>query len=278
MKPFLLAVLLVSFTFSQAGKPSAPADPSSADRSSSSPSVDQQNSQKAKSLIDQAIQALGGQAYLNIQDISSEGRTYSFHLGESEGVGVQFWSFYKYPDKSRVELTKKRDVIYVYDGDHGYEITYKGTRADEPKAVTDTLRRREYALDWVLREWIKQPGIAYFYEGATVAAQKDAQRVTIMTAQNQSVTLWFDTNSHLPIKKSYTWRDPTDQQRNVEDEVYDAYREVQDVMTPFSITRFYNGDMSAQRFLTSVIYNKNLSDSLFSASITYDPNKQMPKK
>jgi hypothetical protein len=271
MKPLLFAIVLTAVAFSQSDKSSAPP----ADQAAS---TDQQNSQKAKAFIDQAIQALGGQAYLSIQDISTEGRTYSFHLGESTSVGVPYWNFYKYPDKFRVELTKKRDVTYVYNGDHGYEITYKGTRADDPKAVTDTLRRRQFALDYVLREWIKQPGIAFFYEGATVAAQKDAQRVTIMTAQNESVTIWFDTNTHLPVKKSYSWRDPTDQQRNVEDEVYDAYRQVQGIMTPFSVTRFYNGDMSNQRFLTSVVYNKNLSDSLFDANITYDPNKSMPKK
>ncbi|HEX8816942.1 MAG TPA: hypothetical protein VF753_15705 [Terriglobales bacterium] len=270
MKPLAAAILLASFAFAQADKPTVPP--------TSPATVDQQNSQKAKALIDQAIQALGGQAYLNIQDISAEGRAYSFHMGESEGVGVQFWLFYKYPDKSRIELTKKRDVIYITNGNSQYEITYKGTRADDPKAVADTLRRRQYALDFVLREWIKQPGIAYFYEGSTVAAQKDTQRVTIMTADNQSVTLWIDTQTHLPVKKSYSWRDPTDQQRNVEDEVYDAYRQAQGVMTPYSVTRFYNGDMSSQRFFTSIVYNKGLSESLFSASITYDPNKQMPRK
>jgi hypothetical protein len=41
-------------------------------------------------------------------------------------------------------------------------------------------------------------------------------------------------------------------------------------MTPFSVTRYYNGDMSNQRFLTSVSYNKGLSDSLF------DPEARLP--
>ena len=82
------------------------------------------------------IEALGGNAYLNIEDVSQEGRTYGFHLGESEGVGVVFWRFYKFPDKERIELTKKRDVVYVYRGDKGFEITYKGTRSDEPKSVS----------------------------------------------------------------------------------------------------------------------------------------------
>jgi hypothetical protein len=38
-------------------------------------------------------------------------------------------------------------------------------------------------------------------------------------------------------------------------------------MTPYSVTRFYNGDMSNQRFLNSISYNQNLSDSMFNASV-----------
>jgi len=270
MKSLLTTILLTAVAFAQAGTSSAP--------SAQPTPTEQESAAKAKALIDQAIQALGGQAYLHIQDISQAGRSYGFHLGESEGVGVQFWRFYKYPDKDRVELTKKRDVVYIYNRDQGFEVTYKGTRSDDPKTVSDYARRRQYALDWVLREWLKQPGIAYFYEGSTVAAQKDAQRVTIMTAQNQALTLYIDSKTHLPVKKSYSWRDPTDQQRNIEDEVYDNYRLVQGIMTPFDVTRFYNGDMSSQRFLTSVAYNKGLSDSMFTANITYDPDKPLPKK
>ena len=191
---------------------------------------------------------------------------------------MDFWRFFKYPDKDRLELTKKRDVIYVYRGNEGFEITYKGTRADERKAVSDYLRRRQYSLDWILRKWLNEPGIALFYEGATVAAQKDTQQVTIMNSRNEGVTLYIDSNSHLPVKKTFSWRDPTDKERNIEDEVYDNYRPVQGIMTPFSITRFYNGDMSNQRFLHSVIFNKGLNDSLFEVSITYDPNQPEPKK
>jgi hypothetical protein len=36
-------------------------------------------------------------------------------------------------------------------------------------------------------------------------------------------------------------------------------------MTPFTLTRFYNGDMSGQRFITSLKYNQGLDESLFEA-------------
>jgi hypothetical protein len=269
---YLLSVFLLTVLALGQATPPAPA--------AAAPSipVDQENAHKAKVLLDQMVDALGGNAYLNVEDVSQEGRTYGFHLGESEGTGVLYWRFYKFPDKERVELTKKRDVVYVYRGDQGFEITYKGTRTDEPKSVSDYLRRREYSLEWVIRKWLPQPGIALFYEGHTIAAQKDAEQVTITTASNQTVTLCIDTASHLPVKKTYTWRDPSDRQRNIEDEVFDNYRPVQGVMTPYSVTRFYNGDMSSQRFLNSVSYNKGLSDSMFAADVTYDPNKPVPRK
>jgi hypothetical protein len=268
MKVLISAILLVSIGFAQTNPP----------QSSSSIPVDQENARKARALADQAIEALGGQAYLGIQDLSQEGRTYSFYHGRPNSYGIQFWRFYKYPDKERVELTKKRDVAYVYNGDKGYEITYKGTAAVDPKDLTDSLRRRQYALDWVLRHWINSPGVALFYDGTAVAAEKPAEQITILNAQNQGVTLYFDSLTHLPLKKSFTWRDPTDKERNVEEEIYDNYRPVQGIMTPFSITRYYNGDMSNQRFLNSVNYNQSLSDSLFNAQVSYDPSHPLPKK
>jgi hypothetical protein len=268
MKSLLSVIFLAAVVFAQANSTAASPAPVP---------VDQENARKARALLDQMIVALGGQAYLNIQEISQEGRTYSFYHGQSNSYGIQFWRFYKYPDKERVELTKKRDVAYVHNGDKGYEITYKGTRPEEQKDLADFLRRRQYALDWVLRHWLDEPGAALFYDGNAVAADKPAEQVSILNARNQGVTIDIDASTHLPLKKSFTWRDPTDKERNVEEEIYDNYRPVQGVMTPFSVTRFYNGDMSNQRFLTSVGYNQGLSDSLFQAEISYPPNQPAPR-
>jgi hypothetical protein len=256
--------------------PAKPPDSVPAQTSQGVP-IDQENARKAKALLDQMVQALGGQAYLNIQDISQQGRTYSFYHGQPNSVGTLFWRFYRYPDKERIELTKQRDVAFVYNGDKGYEITYKGTALEDPKTVTEYVRRRQHSLEWLVRKWLNEPGIALFYEGSTVAEEHPAEQVTILSPKNDSVTIYISTDNHLPIKKSYSWRDPMDKLRSTEDEVYDGYRNVQGIMTPFSITRFLNGDMSNQRFLNSVTYNTGVSVSLFNASITDDPNKPRPK-
>jgi len=246
--------------------------PASSPPSESIP-VDQANEQKARAVLDQTIQALGGQAFLNVQDFSQEGRRYSFHRGQPNSLGTLFWRFTKYPDKDRIELSKKRDVIEVINGDKGYEVTYKGVRDWQNKDELDPyLRRRKFSLDVVLREWLKDPKVALFYEGQTVAAQKETDQVTLMNSKNEAVTFYLDINTHLPVKKSYSWRDPTDKQRNTEEEIFDNYRSVQNIMTPFDVTRFYNGDMSAQSFMTTASYNQGLNDSLF------DPQQAAAKK
>lgn len=257
MKYILLALLLSAVGFAQTGTPKTTSGPAAIP-------ADLQDQNKARTLLDQMIQALGGKAYLDIQEVSQEGRTYSFHLGNPTSAGLLFWRFYKYPDKDRIELTKKRDVVEVFDGERGSEITYKGVHPMDAKDLADYLRRRKYSLDVVLRKWLNEPGIALFYDGPTVADQKSVEKVTIMNAHDQAVDLYLDSENHLPVKKSFSWRDPTDKERNIEEEGYDNYRPVDGIMTPFVVTRYYNGDMSNQRFLTSASYNKDVSDSMFS--------------
>ena len=95
-----------------------------------------------------------------------------------------------------------------------------------------------------------------------------------MNAHKDCVTLYSSSDDHLPVKKTYSWLDPTDRERNIEGEVYDNYREVQGVMTPHTITRFYNGDMSNQRFLTEITYNLGISDSQFEPTAPSEQKKR----
>ena len=267
MKHVCTFLFLTALLFAQ-GTPSGLSD-----QSTSSIPVDQENARKARALIDQGIEALGGTAYLNWKNVTQEGRGYSFHHGQLNSLGTPFWRFKEFPDKERDELTKKRDVIEIFNGDKGYEVTYKGVRnLDEKDELGPYQRRRRYSLDLVLRQWLHEPGVALFYEGQTVAAQKEADQVTIMNSKNEAVTLYFDINTHLPVKKSFVWRDPVDKERNVEEEIYDNYRLIQGIMTPFDVTRTFNGDMAAQSFLTSATYNQPLNEELF------DPKAPSAKK
>ena len=266
-----------------AGSTAAQAGAQSSGEPVSKPSIsadrgnDLENSRKARALLDQAIQALGGQAYLSIHDIEQEGRTYSFYHGRPTSNGVLFWRFVEFPDKERIEVTKQRDVAYLYVGDKGYELTFKGPRAVEKKDLEEYLRHRRFSLDTVLRTWTNDPGVAFFYDGNALAGNLPAQRITLINAKNEAVSLFFDIDTHLPIKKSYTWRDPVDKERNVEEEIFDNYRQVQGMMIAWGFTRYFNGDMQSQRFASAVRINQGLNQAMFDPNSGYDPNKTAGK-
>lgn len=258
-------LLLATFSTAQTTPPSTPA--SSPDK----------NAQQAHQLLDQMIQALGGQAYMTMQDMSEEGRAYSFYQGKPSSLGTLFWLFWKFPDKQRVELTKQRDVVTVNNGNEGYDITYRGTALEEKEQLQTYLRNQEHSMQQVLRVWMKSPKLALFYDGPAVTEQKPTDSVTIMSGDD-SVTIFIDRYTHLPVKKTFDWRDPIDRLRNTEAEIFDNYRNEQGIMTPHIILHTRNGETTGQRFITSVKYNTGLADSMFEAKVTYDPYKTSQRK
>jgi len=259
---------------------------------------DSESAHKARTLLDQAIAALGGQAYLSFTNRSESGRYYPLHHGASGSLGIPYNYYLEYPDKDRFEVihTKdihiipgqidiggvksdnKFDIILIHNGDKGYETTYKGTEPQDKEELQKYLRRRPHSLEWVFRKWMNDPTVALFYDGLTIVDSKPVEVVTLLNSQNDAVSVAVDQITHYPIRISYSWRDPTDRQKNVEEEVYDGYKPEQGIMTPHSITRYFNGEMSQQRFITTATYNQNLPNSLFEATATYDRKPPLKRR
>lgn len=298
MNRFAVILLLSALAHGQAGNaPPTGMTPPTPTQAASLNSLD--NATKARATLDQAIQVLGGQAYLTYENKGEEGRAYSLYHGVSRGVGAQYRLFTRFPDRDRFEILgrgnvvlplplvgvivvshdkkNKSDIVVIHDGVKGYEITYKGTAPQDPVELAGYLRRRQHSLDAVLRKWINDPAVALFYEGLAIVDGKATDQVTLINSKNDAVTVNLDQNSHLPMKVSFTWRDPADKQKNVEDEVYDNYKPVQGIMTPHSVTRNFNGEMTQQRFINSAKYNLQLAGDMFQATVDYDPMKA-PKK
>jgi hypothetical protein len=291
MNRILIILLLCALSAAQTAPASAPA--------TSPPPVslnDSDNAHKARAVLDTTIEALGGQPYLTYENRCEVGRYYPLYHGRTESTGIPYRYYVEYPERDRFEVihTKdvfllffdignikvmnKSDIVLIHNGDKGYEITYKGTAAQDKLDLENYLRRRQHSLEWVFRKWIRDPNVAMFYDGLAVVNGKETEGVTLLNSQNDSVSVYLDQNSHYPVKISYSWRDPKDKQKNVEDEVYDGYKLVQGIWTAHSITRYFNGETSQQRFINTASYNMKLPDTMFEAAVTYDPTAPLKKR
>ncbi|HEY2359951.1 MAG TPA: hypothetical protein VGK36_02460 [Candidatus Angelobacter sp.] len=227
------------------------------------------NQQKARALVDQMIQALGGQAYLNAQDYYAEGRSGSFHNETLQGTSL-FYRFWKWPDKDRIELTKQRDIVQLYVGDDAYEITYKGIRPlslQKEEKVNQAIIRRHYSLENVLRNWMKEPGILLLDEGPSISEGHMAEKVTIINSKNESVTILVDPSTHLPLEKRFSTRDPRYRERDEEALIYGDWKEFQGINTPRMTVIKRNGETISQQIILNITYNIHPADSLFDPAV-----------
>jgi hypothetical protein len=222
------------------------------------------NSVQARAALDAMVQALGGQAWLNLKNQMRQGRVAAFFHGEPSGGAIDYWEYHAWPDHDRIEYSKHRDVVQFYIGRAGEEVTYKGKAPLPQEQVDDYLRRRDHSIETVVKLWLNDPKTILIYEGQRLAERHLADQVTLISAGNEAVTILMDTQTHLPLRRTFQWRDPVYKDKNLDAEEYDNYHSIDGLPTPFTITRFKNDDMIRQYFIVQVSYNQDLPADLWS--------------
>jgi len=255
----ILALLLVCLA-SVAGQETPAQKPAAAE---------QTNQQKARHLVDQMIEALGGQAYLNVQDSYAEGRLGNFHNETLTAWGL-YYRYWKWPDKERTELTPQRDIVQLYLGGDAYEITYKGIQMLDPnkdEKLKQGLIRRHYSLENVLRSWLKEPGVLLLDEGPSLSEGQMTEKITIINSQNEAVTLLISPETHLPLEKRFSTRDPRYRERDDEATIYGNWKVIEGVNTPRIMLTRRNGETISQQIILNITYNTHPPDNLFDPKV-----------
>jgi hypothetical protein len=281
MKNIVCILLLCSFA-----SPALWAQDNSIQSDVSSQPAAQTQEQRGRQLLDEMVAALGGETWLNRKDMQFHGHIASFFQGAPSGMVIEFDAWRRFPDADHPEaerigfLTdkgmilpgKKMDVVQIWTGGNGYEVTYKGKTTLPKEQVEDYYRRRAHSIEEVVRTWLKAPGVMVISEGTSMVDRRMADKITVLSANNDAVTLELDARTHLPLRRTFEWRNTTFKDHDEDSEDYADYHTVQGLPTAFTITRYHNGDMASQRFLSKVQYNTGLPPELF------NPDNLLKKK
>lgn len=251
---------------------------------SAEPNVGANTDAHGRELLEKMVQAMGGDAWRGRRNWKSTGNFGIFYKGKPNDAALKFEELHQVePYATRFLVithmgsgltallgipvgTDHKDIVQLLTSDNAYEITYRGKSELPKNIVTEQLRQRAHSLDAVLG-WLKEPGTLISYEGSAIVARRLAERVSITNDKNDSVTIEVDANTHLPVSREFQYRDAEFKDLDLDREEYDNYQMRDGVMTPFTVTRYKNGDMVAQRFLADIRYNVAIDPALFNPDV-----------
>ena len=222
-----------------------------------------QSSAKAKQILQQAIAGLGGDAYLNVKDLTLEARLGQFdHSGQLRGY-AKILDITQPPLKDRTENLPKRNIITVRNGDKGWDLDRGGV---SEATITDMATYEEDIkkdIDNILRHRIKEPGMIFRYAGLDVVDYQESDWVELVDSENRTFRIAIARSTHLPVRKVVDTRDANTRMRSEEIEYYSNYHPIDGIQSAFQITRERNGIKIYQVFFDKFQYNTGVSDALF---------------
>jgi hypothetical protein len=253
----LLAAPQVSAGQINDGPASTPAATQSAQQVSQG-SEATKNADQARAALNSMVQALGGQAWLDMKNSEKDGHFAAFFHGNPDLGTEQFYQFHQWPDHDRIEYTKHRDVVHFFIGKQGWEITYRGKKALPQKDVDEYLRDRDHSIETAVKVWMKDPKTILIYEGPRMVERHLGIQVSLIAANNDALSIVMDNDTHLPLRSEYQYRDPVYHDLDTETEEYDNYHTIDGFPTAFRITRIKNGETTQQLYMDRVKYNQDL--------------------
>jgi hypothetical protein len=230
-----------------------------------------QDEEILQKLFQDAIQAMGGDAYLKVTDIVSEGQYFAFNDEGDNSSPIKFSEYTKLPDKSRFESGngKKELEITVFnlEKSEGWILEgQKGTREATQEEIKGFRSAVNHSIDSIFRFRYRDPKNRLFYLGPGEGQDVTLEMVKILDPENDEATIYFDRISKLPAKiESRRINSKGVRQRVVD--AFSQWHMIQGVNSPLRTDGFVNGRRSYQQFILKIKYNNDLPDSFFSKPV-----------
>jgi hypothetical protein len=241
--------------------------------SAASPAWAQQESRpdRGARVIHEALQAVGGDAFLALQDRTETGRLYSFDSGRLGGgsfatVYTQYLT--PVPGKFSVRIRQiygknQEEGGFLFTPDGAWSLSFRGAMPlDDAEFATyqDTTLR---GIFYILRQRLNEPGISFYSQGGDIFEHVPVEIVDITDSAGSTITVYFDRETHLPVRQTFRRRNTQFNDFDVEATSFAKYRDIKGVKLPLETRRDHNGQKVFEMFVESEEINKDLRDEIF---------------
>ena len=211
-------------------------------------------------VIDQMIEALGGQAFLDVKDIHTSGRFFGFTRGELSASDL-FNDYIKFPDMERTEFggTKNKSIT-INRGKEGSKVEGKKDPVPQtPGEGEEFVKNFKTSFDYFVRFVIKEKQTTVQNVATEIVDFKRADVVELRDAGKNLVRFYIDRESHLPLKMQVRRNDES----KIREEQFANWHKFQDVMTPLFVTRYTDRLKTMEIRIETAVYNSDPPDTLF---------------
>ena len=245
--------------------------------------------ERGKRLVNEAVQALGGEAFLNMRDRVESGRVYSFYRSQISSLSLaRIYTRYVSPAApGKLGLIERESFLSESPGrpetsallfreDGGWNITFRGAEPLDEQRFQTFQETTGRDIFYILRCRLSEPGWEFDWKSTDVFDNRPVEIVEMADASNQTVTVTFDQDTKLPLRAVYRRRNVQFKDFDTDSTLFANYHDAgHGVQWPTNIRRERNGEKIFEMYSDSVEVDRNLADSLFSIP---SKTKILPKK
>ena len=220
--------------------------------------------ERGKRVVNECLDALGGDRFLSMQNREVAGRAYSFYREKLSGLSVAkiYTRFdsgvsdtaHELAVRERQNFGKKEDYGTLFQEKAAYNISFRGAQPlpdDRFERYKDTTRSDIF---YILRVRMHEP-LIFESRGADVLLNAPVEIVDITDADNRTTTVYFHQITKLPVREVFYRRNAVTKDKDEEITVFSKYREVDGIQWPWAIERQRNGEKVFEIFADSVKFN-----------------------
>jgi len=226
--------------------------------------------EKAEQIVQRAIQAVGGDAYLKVQTVVARG-FFTDYPGGAPGIPTRFIDYISYPDRERTEFTGGGNrIIQTNEQDHGwlFDAAAKTIKDQTSKQVEDFRRGLRTSVENLLHGWWRKEGATLSYVG---------RREASLGRRNETVKLTYPDGFWIEYEFAALDGAPAKviherKEKNPDSDLMEKFAEEDRLLKPINISgitvtfvvdHLRNGVQTSRINYESVELNKPVSDSLF---------------
>ena len=216
---------------------------------------------RAKRILAQVVDAMGGPAYLGMTERQCDGRRALIgHNGELSGY-IALKDSWQFPDKNRtdyvahsrntllgyligvqdLDITHGGLVITLFSGEQGWIMDRGGVSEMPDSSVSQFQEAARQNLDNLLRLRTKEEGVHYRWAGLDTVDMRPVDWVEITDPDGRTVRLAVGRSTHLLVRSVVTTQDEETSQIREDVAIYTNYQPKVGVHIPMEISRERDG-------------------------------------